>query len=456
MISIQFTIRKLLLFVFLIAISAILLLASENAAAQGPRPGGRNAPTTTLGTGFTYQGQLKNAGALVNGTCTLAFRLYDDVGVGSQIGSPITQTIPITNGLFTTQLNTSNEFGTNAFNGDARWLEIRVSNTCPSGGTFTTLIPREPVSPAPYALTSMYTAYKNVLVVTTSGGHFNSITAALNAIADNSTTNRYLIWVAPGTYTETVTMKPYVDIEGAGELTTRITQVGNITTTTGTVIGASNAELRFLTIENTGGNTDAVAIYNSAASPRLTNVNAVATGASSYNFAVNNQSASPTMLNVTANASGGTDAYGVNNNLSSPIMTNVTAIGSGGSSYNIGLYNASSSLQMKGVTISSTGNGNYSVYNYASSMTIQNSVIGGNGGTLNIGISNLASSGVYTVTINNSQVTGSTYTIFNGSQFTTRVGASLLSGGPVSNTIGTLTCAGVYDEAYVFYASTCP
>jgi len=31
----------------------------------------------------------------------------------------------------------------------------------------------------------------------------------------------------PGVYTETVTMKPYVDIEGAGELATKITGAGS-------------------------------------------------------------------------------------------------------------------------------------------------------------------------------------------------------------------------------------
>lgn len=422
--------------------------------AQGPKP---KAATASAGTGFTYQGQLKNNGGLVNGTCTLAFRLYDDVAAGTQIGSPITQTIAITNGLFTTQLNASNEFGADAFNGDARWLEIRVSNTCPSGGSFTPLSPRESVSPEPYASTALYTAYKNVRVVTTGGGNFNSITAALNNITDASPTNHYLIFVAPGTYTETVTMKPYVDIEGSGELTTKITHAGSATTTTGTVIGASNAELRFLTVENTGG-TDAVALYNNGASPRLTHISAIASGASAINYGVNNQSSSPSLTNVTVTASGGTDAYAVNNQSSSPMMTNVTADGSGASNYSIGIYNASSSLTMTNTSVSASGGSStgYAIYNYASFMTIQSSIIKGSGSAVNIGISNLASGGVYTVTINSSQISGGTYTIFNNPNFTTRVGASLLSGGTVTNTTGTLSCAGVYDENYVFSANTCP
>jgi len=82
-------------------------------------------------------------------------------------------------------------------------------------------------------------------------------------------------------------------------------------------------------------------------------------------------------------------------------------------------------------------------------------VLSASGGTYNSGLHNSADGGIYAVTVRNSQVTGSTNTIFNDSEYTTLVAATLLDGGAVSN-LGTLTCAGVYDEAYVFYASTCP
>src|SRR5947208_9693622 len=49
--------------------------------------------------------------------------------------------------------------------------------------------------------------YANVIVVARSGGDFTSVAKALGSISDNSPTNRYLVWVAPGIYTETVTMK---------------------------------------------------------------------------------------------------------------------------------------------------------------------------------------------------------------------------------------------------------
>ena len=48
----------------------------------------------------------------------------------------------------------------------------------------------------------------------------------LNGITDNSATNPYLIKVGPGIYdlgTSSLQMKEYVDIEGSGEKTTKIT-----------------------------------------------------------------------------------------------------------------------------------------------------------------------------------------------------------------------------------------
>ena len=97
------------------------------------------------------------------------------------------------------------------------------------------------------------------------------------------------------------------------------------------------------------------------------------------------------------------------------------------------------------------------MYNARSSPTINNSVISASGGTGNYGIVNVAGSGSYTVLVNNSQISGSSNTIYNDPNFTTRIGASQLSGGAVTLGGGTVTCAGVYDENYAFSAGpACP
>ena len=73
MFQIQFTARQLIKLVLLFAGAAVLLLVVDSASAQGP---GRNprAVKALAGTGFTYQGQLKNGGALVNASCNFPVR----------------------------------------------------------------------------------------------------------------------------------------------------------------------------------------------------------------------------------------------------------------------------------------------------------------------------------------------------------------------------------------------
>jgi hypothetical protein len=87
---------------------------------------------------FTYQGFLKQNGQPVNGTVSLTFRLYNALTGGSQVASPINQTVNVQNGLFTVELN----FG-NVWTGADRYLEIQVGST--------TLSPRVKITPAPYA-----------------------------------------------------------------------------------------------------------------------------------------------------------------------------------------------------------------------------------------------------------------------------------------------------------------
>jgi len=118
-----------------VLISPILLLASQLIALGWP----------PLGSGFTYQGQLRSNGSPANGSYNLEFRLFDALAAGNQIGSPVSLNgVSVTNGLFTVQLNSGGEFGISAFDGSRRWLQIAVNGT--------TLLPRQEVTASPYAL----------------------------------------------------------------------------------------------------------------------------------------------------------------------------------------------------------------------------------------------------------------------------------------------------------------
>ncbi|MEI6169137.1 MAG: hypothetical protein WCS52_18300, partial [bacterium] len=98
------------------------------------------------GTAFTYQGRLNNASGPASGIYDLRFGLYDAASAGGQQGYLLTNSpTAVSNGLFTVTL----DFGTQ-FPGANRWLEIAV-RTNGSGG-FSTLSPRQPITPTPYAI----------------------------------------------------------------------------------------------------------------------------------------------------------------------------------------------------------------------------------------------------------------------------------------------------------------
>ena len=126
---------------------ALLILAAGLTYAQGPAE--PSSALTPLGTGFTYQGMLQSSDGPVNGTCNFRFILWNAEIGGSQIGDIQEKShVPVTNGLFTVQL----DFGPGAFAGEARWLEIAVQ--CAGDDDYVPLFPRQPLTPAPYALFS--------------------------------------------------------------------------------------------------------------------------------------------------------------------------------------------------------------------------------------------------------------------------------------------------------------
>ncbi len=120
---------------------------AQDAAPRADAPQEIDAPTLNpIGTAISYQGQLRNASGPVNSVCDMTFQLFDAVNSGNAIATPIAAQVTVTNGLFISAL----DFGAAAFNGEERWLEINVKCTGDPG--YTTLMPRQAVAPAPYAL----------------------------------------------------------------------------------------------------------------------------------------------------------------------------------------------------------------------------------------------------------------------------------------------------------------
>ena len=150
------------------------------------------------------------------------------------------------------------------------------------------------------------------------------------ANASPSITNPYLLKVEPGNYyiTTPLTLLPYVDLEGSGEDTTTISST--YSTGSGTLVAASNSEVRSITVVNTG--RTAIYVGSSVTNANFTHVTATAS---------------------TTNYTEGLENNGVIN------VSDSTFSATGGSTYTFGIRNATNgNLTLTGSTLSANGNGN--------------------------------------------------------------------------------------------------
>jgi hypothetical protein len=117
-----------------------LLLGIGAVRAQG----GANAE---LGTTFTYQGRLSDAGQPASGRYDFQFILYTADAGGNQVGPIVKRdNISVDNGLFSVSL----DFGA-VFDGTLLYLEMGVK-PAGSASPYTVLLPRQALAAAPYAL----------------------------------------------------------------------------------------------------------------------------------------------------------------------------------------------------------------------------------------------------------------------------------------------------------------
>lgn len=97
---------------------------------------------------FTFQGKLNDGGFAANGNYDMAFRLFDDVNAGTQIGSTFTLTnVEVANGIFSVELDfTHTPFVTVS----QRFLQIAI-RPAGSSDTPTILSPRQKITSSPFA-----------------------------------------------------------------------------------------------------------------------------------------------------------------------------------------------------------------------------------------------------------------------------------------------------------------
>jgi hypothetical protein len=122
------------------------------------------------GTAFTYQGSLADGAAPANGTYDLRLTVFDAAIGGSPVGN-VTEVTgqAVAEGLFTVTLDP----GAGVFTGPGRWLELQVRTT--GALTYTTIAPRQALTPTPYAIHAASAATAATATVATTA---NSVPAA--------------------------------------------------------------------------------------------------------------------------------------------------------------------------------------------------------------------------------------------------------------------------------------
>ncbi len=239
-----------------------------------------------------------------------------------------------------------------------------------------------------------------------------------------SAANPYLIKLEPGNYdlgNQSLTLLPFLDLEGSGEGTTVISStVGQATNqfNKATLIAASNSETRFLQVTNFGSNPfqAGVLIPASATNVRFIHLTATTSGSSDTNVALYNQAGTINVTNSNFNSIlSDSGSYGIYNDAGTINLANSTINASNGTFNNDGFYNhANGSAIITNSTITTSGKRNADgLFDDAGGLiTIANS-------TLTSSVTDPTNSFVDAILINNAgafTVSNSTLTALGGAQ----------------------------------------
>ena len=386
-----------------------------------------------IGTVFTYQGFLKNAGQPANGNYDLKFTLYNAASGSGQVSSPVTNApVIVTNGAFTVSL----DFGA-VFNGDARWLEIGV-RTNGSSGSFSTLSTRQLLTPSPYAI------YAPSAGLAATAGTANNLAGNLSGDVTGTQMTTVVARVGGQTATDVASGSIAANAATSTNTPDRIVKrdaVGNIAA--GTITASSFTG-------NGGGLTNLNASQLASGAVPSGRLSGTYAGALTFNNAANSfagNGSALTALNAGNLASGSVPAARLSGTYSNAVTLNNGAnsfSGNGG-----GLTNLNAGNLASGTIPSARLSGTYS-----SPVTLNNGAnsFSGNGaGLTNLNAGSLASgtvpsarlSGIYSspVTLNNA---GNSFG-GNGAGL-----ASLNADSLASGTVSGARLSGTYPSAVIF------
>jgi hypothetical protein len=321
-----------------------------------------------------------------------------------------------------------------------------------------------------------------------SGTELLSMVAAIPSSGSEAPSggNPWLIRLGPGIYdlgSGSLTLPAYTALEGAGQDITVITATGYADTAHGTVIMGDHGKLSRLNVNNTGGNSDEIAVLLPSLATKVALDHVTLTGSNPSNasgiayglYANSNTSFSLVDCEVTVHgafsnlglsAASSTDEsrldgvrvniYGANGsglswgfwgNGASPVISNSRVYVSGGAGqYGIYDFGGGGALDLRGSEVYTYGPGGAVIVNGVFA-TLVGDLLQSPG----VGV-NTAGSGL-SADISNCNITGTTNWLTNGSGFTVTVGASKLAG--TTTGAGTTHCFGNYTGS-AFLANTCP
>lgn len=319
-----FTPRRNVLLISLLVIALVgSALAGLARTVAGQAVAQAGAPTVV-----SYQGYVQDgANQPFDGTATISFAVYPTLNGGSALWQETQNNVTVTDGFFSVLLGSVTPLTAAVFNQTERYLQVTVDL-----GAGATTLPRQRLAAVPYALQAQAAAsvpwsgitdvpsdlgggsYANVLVVAKSGGDYTSVAEALAATSSASSSNRYLVWVAPGVYTETELsqVRAYVHLRGAGPNASVVTSARSDATpgnAAATVQLDDNGWMSDITIRNTGSSTFGIGVWSAEATRSSVIESAVveAIGASGTgHYAVYLSDSEPTIRNSRLRAYGAT------------------------------------------------------------------------------------------------------------------------------------------------------
>lgn len=262
--------RKVFIITGVVFVCLALVVVSGGRRLLADMQGGGGVPGLISYQGFLADG---NGDPVADGSYPMNFAIYDAGSGGTLVWAESQSSVAVSGGFFAVMLGSGSctngcPLGADTFAGPNRYLQVSADT-----GSGMTTFPRQQFGSVPYALQAPTgnggggVAYENVITVATGGGDFTSVAAALASITDSSSTNRYLVQVMPGVYTETdlVVVKEYVHVRGSGPNATVITSSrsgGTPANGAATVDLLDNGRISNITVRNTGTGTFGIALYS--------------------------------------------------------------------------------------------------------------------------------------------------------------------------------------------------